>query len=87
MVVVEVVRTQVQLTETQARLLHEHAQKGGVSMAALIREAVDAYLETLHGGGRRELVERAKEATGKYHVRLQDLARDHDRYLAEDFQK
>ena len=81
------VRTQIQLTETQARLLHEQAQKSGVSVAALIREAVDEYLAKLQGGGRRELVERAKEAAGKYHAHLPDLARNHDRYLAEDFQK
>lgn len=81
------VRTQVQLTEVQARLLHEQARKSGVSIAALIRRSVDYYIENLNGGGKRELVERAKEAAGKYHTDLKDLARNHDRYLAEDFQK
>lgn len=81
------VRTQVQLTEDQVRILRREALKSGVSIAELIRRSVDDYLEHLDGGNRRELIERAKKAVGKYHAGLQDLAQNHDRYLAEDFLK
>lgn len=81
------VRTQIQLTQAQAKALHEQALKQGVSVAELIRRSVDHYLEQLDGGEKRELVERAKEAAGKYHAGVKDLAQNHDRYLPGDFQK
>lgn len=81
------VRTQIQLTEAQTKILHELALKQGVSVAELIRKSVDNYLKQIGEGDKRELIERAKEATGKYHTGLKDLAKNHDRYLAEDLQK
>lgn len=81
------VRTQIQLTEAQAKILHEIAIKEGVSVAELIRRSVDEYLEQIDGGDKLELVERAEEAAGKYHAGLKDLAQKHDQYLAEDLQK
>lgn len=81
------VRTQIQLTETQAKILHELALKQGISVAELIRKSVDDYLKHADGGNKQELVERAKEAAGKYRTGLKDLAEKHDQYLAEDLQK
>lgn len=81
------VRTQIQLTEAQTKILHELALKQGVSVAELIRKSVDYYLKQIDGGDKRELIERAKEAAGKYHTGLKDLAKNHDRYLTEDLQK
>lgn len=81
------VRTQIQLTESQTKILRELALKQGISVAELIRKSVDNYLKQLDGGDKKELVERAKEATGKYHTGLKDLAESHDQYLAEDWQK
>jgi predicted DNA-binding protein len=38
-------RTQISLTDEQRRRLDERARREGRSLAALIREAVDRYLE------------------------------------------
>lgn len=80
------VRTQIQLTEAQAKALHELAIIKGVSMAELIRRSVDSYLQTIQPD-KNELVKKAKEAAGKYNVATRDLARNHDHYLGEDFSK
>ena len=37
-------RTQIYLTERQRRLLDERQRREGKSMAALVREAIDAYV-------------------------------------------
>lgn len=45
-------RTQVQLTEEQVRLLREMPRTGRESMAALIRRAVDRFLVNREPDGR-----------------------------------
>jgi hypothetical protein len=82
------VRTQIQLTERQARELKRMAAKEGVSMAEIIRRAVDAKIR----GGMGELpweerVRRAQAATGKFRSGLKDVAERHDDYLAEEYGK
>ena len=81
------VRTQIQLTEEQARLLHEIADKEGVSMAEIIRKSVDKFIESREKSKKWDQVERAKEAAGKYHAKIKDLSTNHDLYLAEDLDK
>lgn len=81
------VRTQIQLTDTQAKILHELAVKQGISIAELIRRSVDNYLLNLEDVSRQERIKRAKEAVGKFRSGLTDLAKNHDLYLAEDFQQ
>jgi predicted DNA-binding protein len=76
------VRTQVQLTEEQARRLRRVAADRGVSMAAVIREAIDRGLEIDADASRRA---RAISAIGGFRSGQSDIAEDHDRYLAEDF--
>ncbi len=81
------IRTQIQLTEAQAKRLQELAARQGVSMAELIRRSVDNYIKNYSGWARQDLIERAKEAAGKYQTAETDLAKNHDTYLAEDFSK
>jgi Arc/MetJ-type ribon-helix-helix transcriptional regulator len=81
------VRTQIQLTEEQARLLHEIATREGVSMAEIIRQSVDKFIQDQSKNKRWEQVERAKEAAGKYHAEVKDLAKNHNLYLTEDLDK
>ena len=80
------VRTQIQLTERQARELKKMAAREGVSMAEVVRKAVDAKLR---GGGSdipwEERVRRATAVMGKFHSGLKDVSRRHDHYLAEAF--
>ena len=82
------VRTQIQLTERQARELRRMAVKEGVSMAEVIRRAVDAKIR----GGTGEVpweerVRRAQAAMGKFRTGLKDVAERHDDYLAEEYGK
>lgn len=78
----EVVRTQIQLTERQARELRNLAAVEGVSMAALIRKAVDQLLEDQGLDARWE---RALAVVGKYHGGPGNVAEEHDRYLEEAY--
>ena len=81
-------RTQIQLTERQARELKRIAAKEGVSMAEVIRRAVDAKIRG--GSGEvpwQERVRRAQAAMGKFRSGLKDVAERHDDYLAEEYGK
>jgi hypothetical protein len=81
-----VVRTQIQLTERQARELRKMAAREGVSMAEVVRKAVDARIrEGVSEVPWEERVRRATTAMGKFHSGLKDVSRRHDHYLAEAF--
>jgi hypothetical protein len=79
------IRTQIQLTEEQAEALREVAARRGESIAEVVRQSVDLYLKSQRGPDREELVRRALSIVGKYSSGQTDVARNHDRYLAEDF--
>jgi 16S rRNA U516 pseudouridylate synthase RsuA-like enzyme len=77
------VRTQIQLTESQARDLRRMAEKEGVSIAEIVRRSVNAYIRTTQGLTDDERRRRALAVAGKYRSGLHDVAREHDRYLDE----
>lgn len=77
-------RTQISLEPEQADLLRRLARERGVSMAHLIRDAVDrSYGTTLVPPTREELWERAWCAVGSAHGDGASVSEDHDRYLDE----
>lgn len=76
------VRTQMQLTDEQAKALKQIAGERGISMAELIRESVE---RTIKEAERKEKWRRATALVGRYHSGLHDVAEEHDKYLAEDF--
>jgi hypothetical protein len=76
------VRTQVQLTEDQARLVKAAAAARGVSMAEVLRQLVDEHLTKGPGGDRRQ---RAMQAVGRHRSGRRNVSRDHDRELADAF--
>ncbi len=76
------VRTQVQLTEEQARRLRALAREEGVSLAEMVRRAVEGYLQEKENGGFAERAERALAAVGRFASGLRDVSQEHDRYLA-----
>lgn len=81
------VRTQIQLTEKQARRLKHLAAARGRSMADLIRESVDVMLaqsQVQELEGRRV---RAARAAGRFRSGSSDLAAEHDRHLADAWGK
>lgn len=79
------VRTQIQLTEKQARMLRGLAKVKKVSIAALIRQGVDLLLRNssvLDVGERRK---NAIKAIGKFSSGTRDTSEKHDKYLDEAF--
>jgi 16S rRNA U516 pseudouridylate synthase RsuA-like enzyme len=76
------IRTQIQLTEEQARRLKRIAAERGISVSALIREAVQMAVAVDDGPARWQ---RALSAVGKFRSGKKDVSVEHDRYLAEDF--
>jgi hypothetical protein len=82
-----VVRTQIQLTEQQARRLRAEARERGVSLAEVIRVYVERGLAESRPD-REALFDRAARAIGRFHDRdhARDVSRRHDRYLDEAFE-
>jgi predicted DNA-binding protein len=80
------VRTQIQLTEEQARRLKALAKTRGTSMAELIRESVDKLLETPEALSLEERRKRALSIVGMFPADVPDLSTNHDEYLAEAYE-
>jgi len=78
------VRTQIQLTDQQARKLKELSLTSNESVASLIRKAVDHFLIT-GKPDRAALYRQAGALVGKYKADRADIAVEHDRYLEEAF--
>jgi Arc/MetJ-type ribon-helix-helix transcriptional regulator len=76
------VRTQIQLTEDQARRLQLVAAQRHVSMAELVREGVEEVLRK-HDSERQEKQRRAREVIGRYRSGQHDISTRHDDYLAD----
>jgi hypothetical protein len=79
------VRTQVQLSADQVARLKARALEEGVSLAELVRRAVERYLAEEEGGGYEERARRALEAVGRFASGAGDVGEAHDRYLEEAF--
>lgn len=78
------VRMQIQFTDEQQAELRYQARLRGVSISALVREAVDRELSRRESHD--EAWERALSVIGKYRGELpHDVAENHDEYLAEAF--
>lgn len=71
-------RTQISLAEDQLAALRQRAQEQGVSIAALLREAVDALL---HRAPTDDAVARSLAAVGSYRSAAENVAEDHDDFL------
>ena len=74
------IRTQIRLTEHQAATLKRVAREHGVSMASVIRDAVDSIIDE---ADRQAKVERAIGAIGGFTAGGRDVAREHDRCLED----
>lgn len=80
------VRTQVQLNENQVKALKEIAAERDVSMAELIRRAIDLWIEAEGAVTHEERKRRALAAVGQFRSGLKDLSENHDKYLAEAYE-
>jgi hypothetical protein len=81
------VRTQIQLTEQQARRLRAQARERGLSLAEIIRRYVEKGLSE-ESSDRAALYDRAARVVGRFRDRrdARDLSTKHDRYLDEAFE-
>jgi len=77
------IRTQIQLTEEQARELKALAAEQGISLAELIRRRLsERGRVTLDAEARKR---RVLTLAGRYHSGRTDVSSEHDRHLAEAF--
>ena len=81
------VRTQIQLTDRQARRLRAEARERGLSLAKIIRRYVEKGLSE-EASERAVLYERAARVVGRFRDRgrARDVSKNHDRYLDEAFE-
>ena len=81
------IRTQIQLTETQARTLKKVAMGEGTSVAEIIRRAVENMVQTTPMMKSQERVRRAVEIVGKFRSGKRNVSQKHDEYLREAYAK
>jgi len=78
----EMVRTQIQLTDEQANKLKDLADQRGMSMAELVREGVERILKE---NRREELWQRSLQLAGSFTDTANDVSENHDAYLDEAY--
>jgi hypothetical protein len=78
------VRTQVQLTEKQAEALRRRSKREDVSVAELVRQAIDAFTCS-EPPNKRQLRDQAIRAAGRFASGVHDTSSRHDEALAEAF--
>lgn len=74
------VKTQIQLTEEQARKLRHLASRKNLSVAELIRRSIHAMLAE---PDRQMRWDRALSVAGRFRSGRSDVARAHDHHLAD----
>lgn len=77
------IRTQIQLTEDQAKALKRLAASRHLSVAELIRRAIEAMIKTDSAADPEERLQRSLEIVGKFSSGKRDISRKHDAYLSE----
>jgi len=75
-------RMQIQFTDEQVRKLRRLAADRGMSISAVVREAVQKDLMSNDADAKWR---RALAVVGKFSGAEPDISENHDRYLAEDF--
>ena len=81
------VRTQIQLSESQLQALRQLSAASGRSIADLVRQGVELYLSTERRTSRAEQVQRALQAVGRFSSGKSDGSAHHDRHLAEAYRQ
>jgi hypothetical protein len=81
------VRTQIQLTEEQVKALRKIAMTSRLSVAELIRRAIDTMIKSRVTVDPDERLKRALEIVGKFSSGKRDTSRKHDSCLADDLSK
>jgi len=79
------VRTQIQLTEEQSDALKKLALSKHLSIAELIRQAVDTFIKSKIVIDTEERRKKAVDIVGRFSSGKHDVSAEHDKYLAETF--
>jgi len=79
------VRTQIQLTEQQARAVKAIAAAQGISVAEAIRRAIDTLTRSHSAVDTEERRRRALGIVGKFRSGKRDVSKRHDAYLTEAY--
>ena len=79
------IRTQIQLNEEQSRRLKDMAAREKVSMAELMRQAVDLWLLSASPVSVEERRQRTLAIVGCFGSGVSDVSERHDEYLAEAY--
>ena len=79
------IRTQIQLTDEQSRILKAMSLEKGVSIAELIRRSIDNYIQSVKQPSLDERQRRALAVVGQFTSGETDLSTAHDQYLAETY--
>ena len=80
------VRTQIQLTEQQAKAVKTMSNVHGISTAEVIRRAINLLLESSYIAEEGETRARALKIVGRFCSGRQNISKNHDTYLAEGYQ-
>ncbi|MDH4196166.1 MAG: ribbon-helix-helix protein, CopG family [Candidatus Aminicenantes bacterium] len=81
------VRTQIQLTEEQAKALKRISAAQHLSVAELIRRAIDVMVRTSAMVDPEERLRRSLDIIGKFSSGKRDISKKHDVYLSGDYGK
>jgi hypothetical protein len=81
------IRTQIQLSEEQAKALKKMAMSQHLSVAELIRRTVDTIIKSSSAADPEERVKRAIDIVGKFSSGKRDVSRKHDQYLVRAYGK
>jgi len=81
------VRTQIQLTEEQAKAVKKIAMSRHLSVAELIRRAVNTMIKSSTVVDAEERHKRAMDIVGKFSSGKRDISQKHDTYLADAYDK
>jgi signal transduction protein with GAF and PtsI domain len=79
------VRTQIQLTEQQARAVKAIAAAEGISVAEAIRRAIAVMTQSRSALDTEERRRRALGIAGKFRSGTRDVSKRHDAYLTEAY--
>jgi hypothetical protein len=79
------IRTQIQLTDEQARLLRELTAEEGRSVGDPVRDGVKPLLRAHRRIDREAPKRRSLEALGRFHSGVPDLGLAHDQQLDDPF--
>ena len=79
------IRMRVQLTEEQAQALKELARRENKSVAELIRQAVNSWLQATGLVSMEERRRRATAVVGRFRSGRSDISESHDEHLAEAY--